>query len=75
MTIEHDIPIPPAKKGGPQSALGKEIRTMKVGDSRFFRSIRERNSARAMISTLGGKCCVRQMVHEGAAGWRLWRVG
>lgn len=75
MVLENGIPIPPARKGcPPRTTWGPEIRAMQVGQSRFFTELGERNSAKAVISKLGWRCCVRRGMHDGMNGWRLWRV-
>lgn len=74
MSIEKGIPIPPAQKGRQLTDLGKEVRRMQTGDSKFFSLLKERNVARTLISQLGGKSCVRRVREDGVEGWRLWRT-
>lgn len=73
MTIEHDIPIPPQPRGRPITAAGKEIRSMRPGDSKFFTDSKAMKTAVATIYQAGGKPVVRQAMNDGAVGWRVWR--
>jgi hypothetical protein len=69
--IEKGIPIPPKARCGPKlSPLGKEIRAMQPGDSRFCATDSERETARGTMRLLKWKHAVRI---EGD-GWRIWRV-
>lgn len=74
MTFESGIPIPAHRKGRAVTEIGREVRDMKVGDSKFFTNRAKCTSTKTMIYKLGGKVAMRAGIEDGIAGWRLWRV-